>query len=83
MKTMIRRLCKLEQVCAPLVNAEALAQALAIRESRQRRLGANGEHAEDWPMESFAGCQTMADVLRRARALSLQGVSRGDRAGDR
>jgi hypothetical protein len=73
MKTIIRRLCRLEETLAPQAADEEVRIANLLRERRRRRLEASGLPYEERPVEPYPRTlgrrATWAEVLRERRAL--------------
>jgi hypothetical protein len=66
MKAIISRLRRLENAAAPAERERAAVEA--IMAARRRRMGASYE-PPSFPLESFAGCRTVADRILHARQL--------------
>jgi hypothetical protein len=68
MKTITRRLRRLEERFSPLANEEDFRLSNILRERRRRRLEASGERFDDLPLEEFDRTQraphSIADILR-------------------
>ena len=71
MRTISRRLRRLEDSLAPKENEEVRSLVALLRERRRRRLEANGEHFESRPCEWLTDDQerplSIADILRMGR----------------
>ena len=71
MRTISRRLRRLEERFVPQENEEVGRLVTLLRERRRRRLEASGETLESQPCERFTNDQTrhlsVADVLRMGR----------------
>jgi hypothetical protein len=70
MKTLTRRLDRLEGVAASV--AQGPTQAKLIRERRRRRLEASGQPFRASPPVDYTGCRTIADRIVRARHACLK-----------
>jgi hypothetical protein len=71
MRTISRRIRKLEESFAPQENEEVRSLVTLLRERRRRRLEASGESYESRPIERLTDDQTrhlsVADILRIGR----------------
>jgi hypothetical protein len=66
MKAIFNRLRRLENAAAPAERERAAVESILA--AMRRRLGASYE-PPSFPPESFAGCRTVADRIRRANQL--------------
>ena len=70
MKTILRRLDRLENARASLDHGPSMADL--IRARRRRRLEASGQPDEDLPPVDYAGCRTIAARILRAREACMK-----------
>jgi hypothetical protein len=70
MKSIIRRLNRLESVTASIDRGGSIAEE--IQEQRRRRLEANGLPAESRPPIDYTGCRTIADHILRGRQACMK-----------
>jgi predicted nucleic acid-binding OB-fold protein len=70
MKTIIRRLHRLESVAAIVAKGPSIAEV--ILERRRRRLEASGQTVESSPPIDYTGCRTIADHILRAREACMK-----------
>ena len=70
MKSIIRRLNRLESVTASIDRGASMAQE--IQEQRRRRLEASGLPVESRPPIDYTGCRTIADHILRARQARMK-----------
>ena len=70
MKTIIRRLHRLETAAATVAKGPGVAEM--IQEQRRRRLEASGQHSEPSPPIDHTGCRTIADHILRARQACMK-----------
>ena len=73
MKALRRRLQKLEEGCCSRVDEKGTSPADLIRESRRRRLAAEGRVLEDpLPRDPANRFRTIAEIIREANARRRQ-----------
>lgn len=70
MKTIIRRLHRLESVAATVAKGPSIAEI--IRERRRRRLEASGQADKDLPPVDYTGCRTIADHILRTHHVRME-----------
>jgi len=70
MKTIIRRLHRLETAAATVAKGPGVAEM--IQEQRRRRLEASGQTVESSPPIDYTGCRTIADHILRAREACMK-----------
>lgn len=67
MKAIVRRLLRLEALATPQLNERGETRADVLRARIRRWCEASGEPFEELPPESFAGAQTLGEILRLGR----------------
>jgi hypothetical protein len=80
MRAIKNRLRRLENTTAPVGRERAAVEA--ILPARRRRLGAEYEPLS-FPLESYAGCRTIADRILRARKLRWNATDEAARQEER
>jgi hypothetical protein len=81
MKTIVRRLLRLEVLATPKLNERGETLGDVIRARRKRHFEESGESLEDWPQESFAGARSIGDIILRSRQLYRESACPGSAPG--
>jgi hypothetical protein len=66
-KSIVRRLRRLEDQARPMLNESGLTPAEVLRNRRRRRLEAEGLRFEELPREAFVGAQSLSEAIRMGR----------------
>jgi hypothetical protein len=81
MKTIVRRLLRLEVLATPKLNERGETLGDVIRARRKRHFEESGESLEDWPQASFAGARSIAEIIMRSRQLHREATRPGSALG--